>query len=98
MAKAEVSIEDLVGMIERGELRLPEIQRQYVWRSTRVCDLLDSLYHGYLPGAILLWETLEKGKVHQDHEILGAGRDVSCEQESQKGPSLGTSPLLWGVP
>lgn len=26
-------------MIERGELRLPEMQRQYVWRSTRVRDL-----------------------------------------------------------
>ena len=36
MAKAEASVEELVGMIERGELRLPEMQRQYVWRSTRV--------------------------------------------------------------
>ena len=32
---------------QRGELRLPEMQRQYVWRSTRVRDLLDSLYRGY---------------------------------------------------
>ena len=40
MAKAEASVEELVGMIERGELRLPEMQRQYVWRSTRVRDLL----------------------------------------------------------
>lgn len=46
-------------MIERGELRLPEMQRRYVWRSTRVRDLLDSLYRGYPSGAILLWETDE---------------------------------------
>lgn len=46
-------------MIQRGELRLPEMQRQYVWRSTRVRDLLDSLYRGYPSGAILLWETDE---------------------------------------
>lgn len=59
MAKAEASVEELVGMIERGELRLPEMQRQYVWRSTRVRDLLDSLYRGYPSGAILLWETDE---------------------------------------
>ncbi|MBM3788625.1 MAG: DUF262 domain-containing protein [Acidobacteria bacterium] len=57
MAKAEASVEELVGMIERGELRLPEMQRRYVWRSTRVRDLLDSLYRGYPSGAILLWET-----------------------------------------
>ena len=59
MAKAEATVEELVGMIERGELRLPEMQRRYVWRSTRVRDLLDSLYRAYPSGAILLWETDE---------------------------------------
>lgn len=59
MAKAEATVEELVTMIERGELRLPEMQRQYVWRSTRVRDLMDSLYRGYPSGAILLWETDE---------------------------------------
>lgn len=59
MSKAEATIQELVGMIQRGELRLPEMQRRYVWRSTRVRDLLDSLYRGYPSGAILLWETDE---------------------------------------
>jgi len=59
MAKAEANVEELVAMIERGELRLPEMQRRYVWRSTRVRDLVDSLYRGYPSGAILLWETDE---------------------------------------
>lgn len=59
MSKAEASVQELVGMIERGELRLPEMQRRYVWKSTRVRDLLDSLYRGYPSGAILLWETEE---------------------------------------
>jgi hypothetical protein len=57
MPKAEATVEELVSMIERGELRLPEMQRRYVWRSPRVRDLLDSLYRGYPSGAILLWET-----------------------------------------
>ena len=59
MSKSEATIEELVSKIERGELRLPEMQRQYVWRSTRVRDLLDSLYRGFPSGAILLWETDE---------------------------------------
>src|SRR5437867_2698536 len=59
MAKAEASVEELIDMIRRGELRLPEMQRRYVWRSTRVRDLLDSLYRGYPSGAILIWETDE---------------------------------------
>jgi len=59
VAKAEASVEELVGMVERGELRLPEMQRQYVWQAPRVRDLMDSLYRGYPSGAILLWETDE---------------------------------------
>lgn len=30
MAKAEASVEELVSRMERGELRLPEMQRRYV--------------------------------------------------------------------
>jgi hypothetical protein len=59
VARHEASVEELVGMIQRGELRLPEMQRRYVWQSTRVRDLLDSLYRDYPSGAILLWETDE---------------------------------------
>jgi uncharacterized protein with ParB-like and HNH nuclease domain len=59
MAKVEATVEELVMMIERGKLRLPEMQRQYVWRSTRVRDLMNSLYRGYPSGATLPWETDE---------------------------------------
>ncbi|MEK9136484.1 MAG: DUF262 domain-containing protein, partial [Bacteroidota bacterium] len=48
---------ELVDMVARSELRLPEMQRPYVWRAPRVRDLLDSLYRGYPSGAILVWET-----------------------------------------
>lgn len=59
MGKVDATVEELVGRIERNQLRLPEMQRRYVWRSTRVRDLLDSLYRGYPSGAILTWETNE---------------------------------------
>jgi hypothetical protein len=54
-----IPIDTLVDMYKRGELRLPEIQRHYVWQATRVRDLLDSLYRGYPSGSILMWETDE---------------------------------------
>ena len=59
MAQQDVSVRELVARIERGEIRLPEMQRQYVWRKTQVRDLLDSLYRGYPSGTILTWETVE---------------------------------------
>lgn len=84
MAKAEASVEDLVGMIERGELRLPEMQRQYVWQATRVRDLMDSLYRGYPSGAILVWETDEAVPL----------RDFAVQQ--QQNPYQTTKLLLDG--
>lgn len=59
MQQQNIPIATLVDMYKRGELRLPEIQRHYVWQSTRVRDLLDSLYRGYPSGSILMWETDE---------------------------------------
>ncbi len=57
MAKQDISVRELVDMVRRGDLRLPELQRQYIWTATRVRDLLDSLYRGYPSGTILVWET-----------------------------------------
>lgn len=52
MGRQDLKIHELVAKIERGDIRLPEMQRQYVWHQTRVRDLLDSLYRGYLPGIV----------------------------------------------
>ena len=54
--KSDISIQELVNQIERKELMLPKMQRRYVWRATRVRDLLDSLYRGYPSGSILVWD------------------------------------------
>jgi hypothetical protein len=50
-------IEDIVSELHRGGLKLPEIQRNYVWRKPQVAQLLDSIYKGYPVGSILLWDT-----------------------------------------
>lgn len=50
------NISDLVSWASSGDLRLPEIQRRYIWTATRVRDYIDSLYRGYPTGTILLWD------------------------------------------
>jgi hypothetical protein len=45
--------------VSQGALRLPEIQRAYVWKPAQVAGLIDSLYRRYPSGSILLWETTE---------------------------------------
>ncbi len=60
MGTENPSIKNLVERIQRDEIRLPEMQRGYVWPITKVRDLLDSLYRGYPSGTILTWQTDEK--------------------------------------
>lgn len=84
MNKADISVRELVEMIGRGELRLPEMQRRYVWRSTRVRDLLDSLYRGYPSGSILVWET----------DKVQPSRDLAVQQDAS--PFAGRKLLLDG--
>lgn len=60
MAKTDYKVSELVAKIRQGELQLPEMQRRYVWTSTKVRDLLDSLYRGYPSGVILAWQPAEK--------------------------------------
>ncbi len=85
MEKIDTDVAKLVSMIEGGELKLPEMQRRYVWPATRVRDLLDSLYRGYPSGAILVWENdgeapsrdlvVEQGKTpFREHKLLLDGQ------------------------
>lgn len=53
-------IHSLIDGIDREQLRLPEIQRDYVWKPAQIAGLLDSLYRQYPSGSLLLWETDEE--------------------------------------
>lgn len=49
-------VQDILGKIERGEIALPDIQREFVWTNTQVKDLIESIYRKNPIGLILLWE------------------------------------------
>lgn len=59
ISTAHMPISELMGKVTRGELRLPEIQRGYVWKPPQIAGLLDSLYREYPSGSLLLWEADE---------------------------------------
>ena len=79
MPREDATVEELVSRIERGGLRLPEMQRRYVWRATRVRDLFDSLYRDYPSGAILIWRT--------DKEV--PYRDAAIQQQQSLSQEVG---------
>ena len=45
-----VGVSTLLGYVRGGIIAIPEIQRPFVWDSTKVRDLIDSLYRGYPVG------------------------------------------------
>jgi hypothetical protein len=45
----------LLSWIRSGDIAIPEIQRPFVWKPSKVRDLLDSLLHGYPVGYMIVW-------------------------------------------
>ncbi|MCM1008482.1 MAG: DUF262 domain-containing protein [Ruminococcus flavefaciens] len=50
------TVQNIIGWIKSGEVAIPEIQRPFVWDSSKVRDLLDSLYNGFSVGYIIVWK------------------------------------------
>lgn len=50
------SVDNIISWINSGEIAIPEMQRLFVWDSTKVRDLIDSLYKGYPIGYIIIWK------------------------------------------
>ncbi len=71
-------IETLLAWVKSGEIAIPEIQRPFVWDSTKVRDLLDSLYQGYPIGYIIAWRNpnvrLKDGTVSEGKKVLIDGQ------------------------
>lgn len=49
------TVQDLVGGVDKGSVRLPDIQRPFVWPNAKVRDLIDSMYKGYPVGELMFW-------------------------------------------
>lgn len=51
-------VQTLIDDIDHGKIALPDIQRPFVWNTTQVRDLFDSIYKGYPVGYLLFWENV----------------------------------------
>lgn len=54
------SISELIDDFERGLISIPEIQRDVVWKSDQIKELIDSISNGFPCGSLILWEPREK--------------------------------------
>ena len=74
----QTPISTILAWVESGAIAIPEIQRPFVWTSTQVRDLMDSLYQGYPVGYIITWQNpdikLKDGTTSQGKRILIDGQ------------------------
>lgn len=46
--------------IEKGEIKIPQFQRDFVWGIQKSASLIDSIIKGYPIGSFILWKTKER--------------------------------------
>jgi len=71
-------IQIILAWVKSGEIAIPEIQRPFVWDSSKVRDLMDSLYQGYPVGYVIAWKNpnvrLKDGSLSEGKKILIDGQ------------------------
>lgn len=61
-----VYIQDLISGVRNGETKVPQFQRQFVWKDEQALNLLDSIANNYPVGSLLLWKTPDKLKAERN--------------------------------
>lgn len=71
-------VETILAWVNSGEIAIPEIQRPFVWDSSKVRDLMDSLYQGFPIGYIISWRNpnvrLKDGSLSEGKKVLIDGQ------------------------
>ena len=67
-------IATFLAFVKDGQIDIPGVQRPFVWDSSKVRDLSDSLYKGYPIGYVITWQNpnvrLKDGKLSEGKKIL----------------------------
>lgn len=81
MAKYEVkqtAVSQVLSDVRADKIAIPELQRPFVWKTSQVRDLMDSLYNGYPVGYLITWQSvgakLKGGQVAAHQQILIDGQ------------------------
>jgi len=82
-----LKIDRLVSRISEGDIKIPAFQRGFVWDQDQIIQLLDSLYHNYPIGSILLWSS---------HERLKSSRNIGGLELPDREPDYPVHYVLDG--
>lgn len=78
--KTEYQVQQLVGMTNKGELGLPDLQRGFVWKPNKIRDLLDSMMKGYPIGFVMLWAA-QSNTAKGENKVIGKDDKIAYGQD-----------------
>ena len=55
-----ITYSSLIGDIEKGQIKIPQFQRDFVWDINKSAHLMDSIIKGYPIGTFIFWKTKER--------------------------------------
>lgn len=81
-------IDDVISLMSKGRLVMPDFQRSYVWKPDQILELFDSIYRGYPIGSVLIWSPtdaldLSASEYIIDHYV-GIDREASYIIDGQQ--------------
>jgi uncharacterized protein with ParB-like and HNH nuclease domain len=76
--RVDYDLSGLLHYIDIGDIGLPDIQRPFVWPSTKVRDLFDSMYRGFPVGYLLFWANAE----------VNGSKPIGMDDKAHSFPSL----------
>jgi hypothetical protein len=72
------TVNDLMAGVSNKSIRLPDLQRPFVWKTSKVRDLMDSMYRGYPVGELMFWHNTA-----EDHtKTIGTNNDEKPKHAS----------------
>ncbi|PSO43432.1 hypothetical protein BRC19_00385 [Candidatus Saccharibacteria bacterium QS_5_54_17] len=86
-------VNHILTWVQSGEVAIPEIQRPFVWKSSKVRDLMDSLYKGFPIGYLIAWKNpdvrlKDGGKSSGKKIIIDGQQRIAALQAAMLGENV----------
>ena len=84
------TLNNVVVAVNKGQYRIPQFQREYVWKKSKVIELFDSIYKEYPIGSFFLWKAgrehnqLFRHSVDLDIRPIQADDDIAFILDGQQ--------------
>ena len=78
-----MNVNEILSSIDQGFILLPVFQRGYVWNRNQVRFLMDSLYHKYPVGSLLMWQAYSEN-VNNRGDLPAAASPVKLILDGQQ--------------